>query len=677
MSTASGPNSRDAVTSLAQQMAATSKIPDVQTKMGKNFSGDPSELISFLTRLASYFVTHKNEFPNDQARVLFASSCIDGDAYKWFTFYLEEFLFKPSNKRDEETNELMTDYGKFQAKLKKVFSPPERARTAVRKIKNLRQTGSATRYAAEFLQHANQTDWDEAPLVEAYHSGLKEHVKEIFHIRGQTFDDLETIMEQSKVVDSRNYERQLEKKGQDKGRSSYWPKPPRNDRQDRGDPMQLDATFPKGKLSNKEREHRMKSKLCLYCGNAGHQVKDCRKKKNQFNATKKPRGKRQQLGLTKFTSDSIRSKIEARLVMLDLPPVQDQHWHKYVQQLTNEQRQRFWDAAGTGQAASAARKMIEHAIYAGEQGEDWLQAPDGMEEANKILSGQMQQLYPDSQEKQEWLEAYNQTSSDQPKDHTSLSWTACYDDDCTIHLSDKEGSGWFPRKLKQQTSEKRGEQQQLALTRGRPKSPFPEPNSGSEDEVMDAEQDDDYNASQARQRAEDEEQNDSDDEPSPDAETTQETWQKPHTWEGMLWRLCQLAFHDGKLSADQDIDDIQAYIQLRLRRHVEHLCHVFELRSQYHYRLLTYYDPSQYKVTTPDGCIIQLKHTEQGRTIMHMTKDSSHPLFNFISQLNRTLVPLRVFLHQVEQKRLKDEAELSRGRILDANHSPNRTSYSV
>jgi hypothetical protein len=29
-----------------------------------------------------------------------------------------------------------------------------------------------------------------------------------------------------------------------------------------------------------------------------------------------------------------------------------------------------------------------------------------------------------------------------------MSWTACYDDNCLTHLSEKEGSGWFPRKPK-------------------------------------------------------------------------------------------------------------------------------------------------------------------------------------------------------------------------------------
>ena len=33
--------------------------------------------------------------------------------------------------------------------------------------------------------------------------------------------------------------------------------------------------------------------------------------------------------------------------------------------------------------------------------------------------------------------------------HESLSWTACYDDMCRVHQSDKDGSGWYPRQNKQ------------------------------------------------------------------------------------------------------------------------------------------------------------------------------------------------------------------------------------
>ncbi|KAG0639373.1 hypothetical protein HOY80DRAFT_963620 [Tuber brumale] len=33
-----------------------------------------------------------------------------------------------------------------------------------------------------------------------------------------------------------------------------------------------------------------------------------------------------------------------------------------------------------------------------------------------------------------------------PSPHAEMSWTVCYDDDCEIHLCEKEGSGWFPKR---------------------------------------------------------------------------------------------------------------------------------------------------------------------------------------------------------------------------------------
>jgi len=42
-----------------------------------------------------------------------------------------------------------------------------------------------------------------------------------------------------------------------------------------------------------------------------------------------------------------------------------------------------------------------------------------------------------------------------PSPHAEMSWTVCYDDDCEIHLCEKQGSGWFPRR-KQRKGPKRG-----------------------------------------------------------------------------------------------------------------------------------------------------------------------------------------------------------------------------
>ena len=39
----------------------------------------------------------------------------------------------------------------------------------------------------------------------------------------------------------------------------------------------------------------------------------------------------------------------------------------------------------------------------------------------------------------------NATQTKAKPDHATLSWTGCYKDNCYIHFSDKQGSGWFPK----------------------------------------------------------------------------------------------------------------------------------------------------------------------------------------------------------------------------------------
>ena len=40
----------------------------------------------------------------------------------------------------------------------------------------------------------------------------------------------------------------------------------------------------------------------------------------------------------------------------------------------------------------------------------------------------------------------NATQTKAKPNHATLSWTGCYDNNCYIYLSDKQGSGWFPKR---------------------------------------------------------------------------------------------------------------------------------------------------------------------------------------------------------------------------------------
>ena len=50
-----------------------------------------------------------------------------------------------------------------------------------------------------------------------------------------------------------------------------------------------------------------------------------------------------------------------------------------------------------------------------------------------------------SKEEEEW-KASIEAARKKEKDHAGKSWTACYDDKCLVHMSDKDAEGWFPKR---------------------------------------------------------------------------------------------------------------------------------------------------------------------------------------------------------------------------------------
>ena len=57
-----------------------------------------------------------------------------------------------------------------------------------------------------------------------------------------------------------------------------------------------------------------------------------------------------------------------------------------------------------------------------------------------------------SPKKKTYAAALKEPALKQPVQHNAMSWTACYDDSCTVHQSDKDGSEWFSHQLKKAKS---------------------------------------------------------------------------------------------------------------------------------------------------------------------------------------------------------------------------------
>lgn len=357
-------------TPAAQAPPATAPLKIHQPDL---FDGDRKKLKSWLVQFELFFGFNEAQFPTDQSKILYATSYLRKGAFDWMEGYATDFLRNKDDPHEmaQGTREIFASYTEFVRRVKRTFGDIDEERTAERHLQGLTQKTSVGNYAAEFQQYAVRTEWNDEALVAQFYRGLKDRVKDDI-ARGERPATLAGMITAAIRIDGRQFERGLEKGGSYRApiqnykpkHMPYKPKPYYGPQ-----PMELDATHHggprKGPLSPRDRDHRMKNNLCLYCGKPGHKARDCQ------SAARKNQGNR------------------------------------------NFQR---------------GKPRHLNATYAGPA-----LVPDELEEPISPTPNP------------------TRSSSDQAAhEHALLSWTGCYQDDCQVHLSDKDGSGWFPKKPRRQ-----------------------------------------------------------------------------------------------------------------------------------------------------------------------------------------------------------------------------------
>jgi len=297
------------------------------------YSGERGKLQSFLTQARLYTNFHRASLPEEKDKVLCIANLLKGKAFEWFEPYIRDYLENPEADWSTQTKQYFSQtnsYEIFADELKKIFGDVDEERVAERQMQQLRQTGSAANYTAEFRRIESKLDWDENALIAQYYRGLKESLKDEL-ARQERPDQLHELIEAVVRLDNRLYERKLEKSNGTKFHGEH--KKPKVNQQSWGDPMEID-TVNKGPTQHRKRgrftpEQRewFKKGACLKCGRKGHRAKECK-----------------------------------------------------------------------GKRANMVKK----------------QDPDD-------------------------------PASKEATQHAALSWTYCYDDDCEVHRSEKDGSGWYPR----------------------------------------------------------------------------------------------------------------------------------------------------------------------------------------------------------------------------------------
>ncbi len=149
-------------------------------------------------------------------------------------------------------------------------------------IKKLKQgNGSVLSYYTRFRAISINTGFDQEAQISAFRNGLSDDIKDILATSLEEPKDLETLVSISIKIDTRLYDRKMEKEARIRlptlsAVSSDVPTAVQG--------SELNAVqLANGKLTKMERERRMKLKLCLYCGESGHNLKECPKKTKSSN----------------------------------------------------------------------------------------------------------------------------------------------------------------------------------------------------------------------------------------------------------------------------------------------------------------------------------------------------------------------------------------------------------
>lgn len=262
----------------------------------QTFDGTPGHLKGFLTQVRAYHRFHNISFVDDTEKVIHAASFLKGKALAWFEPHLMDFMTKSWEQLKPETQEIFIGYHGFEKALLSLFQDTDEKRQAERDLSSLRQTKSASHYAAEFRRLSARLDITNESKTFMFYQGLKEEVKdELVKIITPPEEFLEYV-ELAIRIDTRLYERRKEKgenrRPQANSARKYIPQGPKTTQFNNGKnnqqrnqstaygyhsgPMDLSAT-------QKERPQRRytKNDKCYNCDKIGHHAYECRGPKRE------------------------------------------------------------------------------------------------------------------------------------------------------------------------------------------------------------------------------------------------------------------------------------------------------------------------------------------------------------------------------------------------------------
>ena len=232
-----------------------------QVSLPSKFDGSQTSCRNFLNQVQLIFFLQPKRYSDNRTKVGFCATLLTGAAASWFSP-----LF-------ESNSPLLNDWNAFSRELAQHFGGLDRAREAANQLHSLKQGAlSASDYASKFRLLSSDLAWGENALVDLFHRGLRDEVKDLMI----TLPHPKTLMEA--VSFAVRCDNRLSERKEERSTTGFWTartsKPSRD-----VVPMELDATKRQvpgmRTLSTEEKTRRRMQNLCLYCGGKGHFLKSC------------------------------------------------------------------------------------------------------------------------------------------------------------------------------------------------------------------------------------------------------------------------------------------------------------------------------------------------------------------------------------------------------------------
>ena len=267
------------------------------------FSGDRHKLYLYLSKCRHNFLSRPELFATETQKVLFASGHLDGAAYSWFQPLLDQYAQAVSEGTPESIPTQFLSFEQYAKSLENTFGDPDIVRSKERELRNLNQTTSVASYLADFSRIKGFVKWNDEALASQFYKGLKPVVKDGLVYENPAPTTLAQLSAAALRIDSRQFERLLERKLESPAQSqplraprhpavSPPPPPPRPSItvtppaprpapvSDGSTPMELDLIRPypsrlRSPLSEEEKQRRRELNLCHYCASPNHRIQAC------------------------------------------------------------------------------------------------------------------------------------------------------------------------------------------------------------------------------------------------------------------------------------------------------------------------------------------------------------------------------------------------------------------